>query len=261
MFGVLRKLLLVLRPEKDKERIDRSCRYLLSNVLSPVFDISSSYMALAANRSLTTAWIFQQRKLLNICLSLLRETRPEVQQDHKYMLIYLNMILTFTNLQSVNVPNDVKPVLQLISRKSLSELLARGLNQSLQSLLKKCLCRKRPILNLTEASAILTIALRPIAYFSDDDSHLFNFIVHILSIPALVANYHANAPIALTSAVETCPLKRIFSFLVVESNSCQVFETLGGSYSLCLIANIIHLSTLNSEMLQRLVPEFIVSFN
>ena len=258
VFTILRKFLLIFHPSSDADRFGQACRYLLSSVLTPGLRTCHNYTSVAADKSRTVQWIYQQRKLLLLCTTYLRGIRPEVSPDHKFMMLCLNMVLSFTNPHALRVPDEVRPVMLVLARNTLKDLLAKGLLPSLQSILRKGLCRSRPCLSLTELSAIVTIATRPLVFFKGSDAYLQLFLQHILSVPALTLHLETTAPDMLVQLSKSCPLQSTLTFLQCEDNMKKIFSSLDGSYSLCLLANIIHLASSELQSLQPDVMAFTV---
>lgn len=260
VFTTLRRFLLVFQPDKDTDRFGQGCRYLLSSVLTPGLRTCQNYTSVAADKNRTVHWIFQQRKLLLHCSLYLKRLRPDLSPDHKFMMLCLNMILTFTNPHALQVPDEVKPVMLLLARNTLKDLMSKGLLPSLQSVLRRGLCRNRPCLSLTELSAIVTIATRPLLYFKGSDTYLHLFLVHILSVPALTLHLRTTAPDMLAHLSRSCPLETIFSYLLKSDDNVRtIFASLDGSYGLCLLANIIHLSFTDLSTLRSDTTAFTVS--
>lgn len=249
-FTFLRKFLLVFRPQRDIDRFVQACRYLLSSVQTPGLKTCFNYTSVAANKNLTVQWIHQQKKLLIHCSNYLCLIRPEVSPEHKLMMICLNMILTFTNPHALQVPDEVRTVMLVLGRSTLKDLTAKGLFQSLQSLLKKGLCGTRPCLSRTELSAIITISTRPLVYFKCSDEYLRLYLLHILSVPAITLHLANTAPDMLTQVQKSCSIHTVFTFLSNDAHIEMIFASLGGSYGLCLMANIIHLVSSDLQSLE-----------
>ena len=70
----------------------------------------------------------------------------------------------------------------------------QGFYQSLQLLLKRSLCRSTVVLKHASLSATVTLALRPLIAASFSDKLTTIFLIHILSVPALVFHIQTLAP-------------------------------------------------------------------
>lgn len=70
----------------------------------------------------------------------------------------------------------------------------QGFYQSLQLLLKRSLCRSTVVLKHASLSATVTLALRPLIAASFSDKLTTIFLIHILSVPAIVSHIQALAP-------------------------------------------------------------------
>ncbi|KAL1469598.1 hypothetical protein MTO96_040990 [Rhipicephalus appendiculatus] len=73
------------------------------------------------------------------------------------------------------------------------------------------------------------------------------FLLHILSVPALVHHLLNIAPEAVTLLNSHGLFRRSLDILVVEQNMRILFNALEGNYALCLLANLVHLAYLNIE--------------
>lgn len=247
-----------MRSDSDGERFGRVCQSLLSSVLTPGLGSALNYASVATDKKLTVEWMHQQRKLLLHCVQSLNQIRPEVAADHKFMMLYLNMILTFTNVHALRVGDEVRPAVNVLTRKLLSDLVSKGLLTSLQILLKRGLCRNRSSLSQVEMSAIVTIAMRPLTFSKCKDDNLHQFLVHIISVPALTLHLRTISPNILTQFTKNCPLQCILTFLSKEANIKSLFSEIGVNYGLCLVANVVHLSFLDLPAVGQHIPLFTV---
>ena len=248
---------MVFIPTQDADRFDRLCRYLLASVLTPGLKSSQSYVAVATTTSLANPWIYQQRKLLRHCSSYLKHMRPEVSADHRSMMLYLNMLLTFTNPQALAPRVEARSAMLGLTNKTLHDLVSRGLLSCLQLLLKKFLCRSRPCLSSTQLSAVMTIALRPSRLLGKEE-FVTLCLLHILSVPALTLHLQNLAPESLTLLIKSCSIRDVSSVLRFESDCNDILSKLGGNYTLSLLANIIHLSSCEMQAVQSAPLEFAV---
>lgn len=73
-------------------------------------------------------------------------------------------------------------------------LYFQGYYQSLQSLLKRSLCRPTVVLKHASLSAAVTLALRPLIAANFSDKLTSTFLIHILSVPALLSHIQMLAP-------------------------------------------------------------------
>ena len=242
-FLSIRKFFVLFDPKRRRNEFDGICRYILSSILSATSS-SSSYISVASNPKLTLVWIQQLKKILSFCILFLRELRPEITGDHKSMMLYLNMILTLTNPQVWKLSTEARTAMTVVCTKIIQDLMSKGLMLSLQSLLKKGLCRSRICLNKTELSAIISISLRPVMMLKND-TQVNLFLIHILSVPGLTYHMQSLAPESVAVMSSSLSLKEVCSFLEKDNHLTIVFNGLEGNYGLCLLANIVHWSCMD----------------
>ncbi|KAH6932981.1 hypothetical protein HPB50_011235 [Hyalomma asiaticum] len=237
VFHATRKFLFTFHPKVDKEE---------------------SYVSVALNKEHTVLWIQQLKGILGNCCGYLKEIRPECPQDAKSLMLHLHVLVTFTSTSSWKVLKDktcepLRPVLSQLCASVASHLMGKGcLYGALQALLLRGLARAKPSLKRAPLVATINLALRPLitGQFSEDLMNLF--LLHILSVPALVHHLLNIAPEAVTLLNSHGLFRRSLDILVVEQNMRIIFNALEGNYALCLLANLVHLAYLNIEA-QRLV--------
>ena len=113
--------------------------------------------------------------------------------------------------------------------QTMKKLLLKGLagNSSCKSLLKK-----------TALTAILTLVTRPTL----TEKHLSSLILQILSVPGLI--FHCGPDLSRNLLIKNGLLGQIVKLLAHEQQLKIHFNSLEGSYALCLTANMIDLSSL-----------------
>jgi len=173
-------------------------------------------------------------------------------------MLYLNVILTMTNPQVWKLNPEGKAAMTVISCKMMQELVSKGLLVSLESILKKGLCRSRLCLNKTELSAIMAISLRPLVMFKSD-TQINLFLLHILSVPALTFHLYLLAPDSLTLMTSSLPVKDVCGFLSNDQNLLVLFNALEANYGLCLLANIVHWICLDVKNISANLAQLMVS--
>ena len=242
-FTLARQLLLIFDPDRDMQRFRSLCCYLLASV--QVTNAQQNYVSVAGDKRHTIAWIHQQRKLLLHCCFYLKQVRPEMTAHHKLRMLCLSMLMTFTNPFALKAPTEVRSALVVLTRNTLKELVAKGLFQSIRHVLKKCLCRSRPCLNQAELAAIVAIATRPVTSCKESHEFLQQFLVHILSVPALTLHLKSCAPDVMQQLMSSCPLNALSDFLVSKGGTDGVFSALDGSLGICLLANFVHMASMD----------------
>uniref|UniRef100_V5HB53 Ubiquitin-protein ligase E3B n=4 Tax=Ixodes ricinus TaxID=34613 RepID=V5HB53_IXORI len=91
--------------------------------------------------------------------------------------------------------------------------------------------------------------------FSEDLMNLF--LLHILSVPALVHHLLNIAPESVAVFNSHGVFRRSLDILTVEQNMRILFNALEGNYALCLLANLVHLAYLNIENLSSRLLDFV----
>ena len=339
VYQVIRKFLFVYKGLSTSSkalgvsdrRFDRLCKYILGSMLYSK-DASTCYITVSMDKSHGVSWIAQYRKILTICTMNLKHLKPETNSDHKSMVLYLNMLIILTNTASWKfIPDVMRPVLNQLCNKTICHLVSHGLFISLQVLLQRGLNRMTPCLKKTDLSAIITISMRPLLINSlntqrplvinspntqrpllinspntqgpFNESMINLYLLHILSVPALLHHLDLISPDALTilkvSGAPILPVSKrtddgktsdprtnspetnspernnpspeiepsspstnnlltaILSFLGSEQNVRILFNVLEGNYGLCLLANVIHLSHIQLDIVRSQVIGFV----
>ena len=283
LYEVIRKFLFIFDMRTDSKRFELLCKYIIATMLltvssgekdkdnpdKPVYNFRKiSYVSVAFDKQLAVQWIHQMKSLLWKCCLYLKHLRPELPQDYKHIMLHLNMLITFTSTNSWLLLKEcpqtyepLRPVVNQLCNNVINSLVAKGLYANLQILLMKGLMRTKPSLKKSALTAIITLSLRPLIVSKFNESSMNMFLLHILSIPALVYHLNSIASDSLTVFSNESILKRSVEILSLDQNSRILFNALEGNYALCLLANIIHLAhieiphnTLSSNMV-----DFIVS--
>lgn len=261
VFRASRKFLFTFHPKVDKERFERLCRYIIASMDAET--LQESYVSVALNKEDTVLWIQQLKGILGNCCGYLKEVRPECPQDAKSLMLHLHVLVTFTSTSSWKVLKDktcepLRPVLSQLCASVGSHLVGKGsLYGALQALLLRGLARAKPSLKRAPLVATINLALRPLltGQFSEDLMNLF--LLHILSVPALIHHLLNIAPEAVTLLNSHGLFRRSLDILVVEQNMRILFNALEGNYALCLLANLVHLAYLNIENLNSRLLDFV----
>lgn len=267
-------------------RFDRLCKYILGSMLFSK-EASTCYVTVSMDKTHSVTWIAQYRNILIRCSRYLKNLKPETASDHKSMVLYLNMLIILTNPGSWKfIPDAMRPVLNQLSNKTIGHLVSSGLFVSLQMILQKGLNRMTPCLKKADLSAIVTMSMRPLLINSADgpfsESMINLYLLHILSVPALLHHVETISPEALsflktsvqkkrivdakqsspkieviTVPTTTTLLTAILAFLGSEQNVRILFNVLEGNYGLCLLANLIHLSHIQMDTVQSQVIGYV----
>ena len=116
--------------------------------------------------------------------------------------------------------------------KTMKKLLLKGLagSSSCKSNLKK-----------TALTAIMTLVTRPVA----TEKHLSSLVLDILSVPGVV--HHCGIDLCRNLFIKNGILGQILGLLAHEQQLKIHFNSLEGSYALCLTANMVDLSSMIEE--------------
>ncbi|KAM7312031.1 ubiquitin-protein ligase E3B isoform X4 [Ixodes scapularis] len=260
-FCAARTFLFIFHPEIDKERFERLCRCIIASMDAD--SIQESYVSVALNKEYAVLWIQQLKNILWNCCIYLKDLKPESPQDAKPLMLHLHVLVTFTSTSSWRVLKDkscepLRPVLMQLCANVASHLVGKGgLYGALQALLLRGLARARPALKRAPLMAATNLALRPMisGQFSEDLMNLF--LLHILSVPALVHHLLNIAPESVAVFNSHGVFRRSLDILTVEQNMRILFNALEGNYALCLLANLVHLAYLNIENLSSRLLDFV----
>ncbi|XP_039770984.1 ubiquitin-protein ligase E3B isoform X2 [Ornithorhynchus anatinus] len=260
VFKIARKLLFVFSVREDKEVLERLCRCLLSSM-----DVENEpkvwYVSLALSKDLTLLWIKQIKDILWFCCEILKQLKPDILHDSKLVTLHLGMLVTFTDPSTWKILRGrgeaLRPAMSRICANIMGHLNRKGFYSVLQILLTAGLARSRPSLSKGSLTAIFSLALRPVVAAQFSDNLLRSFLVHILSVPAIVSHLSALSPECLTMLESHDLLHKFIVFLSHEDQCKDVCMCLEGSHTLCLLGNLIHLGYLTSRVLEEETGRFV----
>uniref|UniRef100_A0A8C4ICG8 Ubiquitin-protein ligase E3B n=1 Tax=Dicentrarchus labrax TaxID=13489 RepID=A0A8C4ICG8_DICLA len=255
IFKIARKLLFVYRQE-DKMRFEKLCRAILAS-MEVENEPKVWYVSLALSKDLTIPWLKQIKDVLWTCCQRLKNLKPDILQDNKLVTLYLTMLVTFTDTSTWRIVRGkgeaLRPALTRICENIMGHLNQKGFYSMLQILLTNGLARSKPSLSKGTLTAIFTLSLRPVMAAHFSDNLLRSFLIHIMSVPAVV--YHLNV---LTPEVKTHDLLRKFILFLSREEQClDICVCLEGSHTLCLLGNLIHLGFLNEKVLEEEANHFV----
>ncbi|XP_064460486.1 ubiquitin-protein ligase E3B-like isoform X2 [Ornithodoros turicata] len=260
IFETTRKFLFTFQPDKDRERFERLCRYIIASMDTD--SIKQSYVSVALSKEHAVFWIQQLKTILWNCCIYVQDLKPESPQEVKPLMLHLHILVTFTNTSSWRVLKDkscepLRPVLNQLCSNVMHYLVVKGLYPTLQCLLVRGLARAKPSLKRAALMAATNLALRPLHATQPQDDFLNLFLLHILSVPALAQHLLAIAPESIALLNAHSIFKRTLDFLMVEQNMRIIFNALEGNYALCLLANVVHLAHINIEDLSSRLLDFV----
>ncbi|KAI0213900.1 Ubiquitin-protein ligase E3B [Lamellibrachia satsuma] len=254
VFKIIQKFLFLLRGKNDPQRYECMCKYILLSMNKQRYEcmckyillsmnadnIKYSYVSLALSKDHVLAWIQQLKSVLLHCCSYFKILKPELPRDMKMITTCLHMLIMFTSAAKWKIVRGkagelLRPGLNQLCNNVMGYLNTQGFYPALQILLTKGLARSKPCFKPASLAAVMTLALRPLiaAEFSTNLTSVF--LLHVLSVPAVIYHLSAMAPECLVELMK----HRIFSQSLVllsnEQSTKIIFNTLEGNYALCLL--------------------------
>ncbi|OTF82512.1 ubiquitin-protein ligase E3B-like protein [Euroglyphus maynei] len=272
LFYILKKLLFVIRNKNrqsnENDVSDPSYRYF-ENICKQTFltslfssDPQYSYVGILIHHPELTEDLQQQIiHIATTACSFLKQLRPEQPNHQGSIVIFLNILVSFTSTSSWLILRQNDEQYRLLGEKICSqvidELVSHNLFECLNDLLMRGLIRTKPSLKKLSLTAIITITIRPLQNSSYSDDYIRKFLLYILSLPALIYHLNILAPEALQILYREPILKRSIEFLSVEEYSREIFAELEGNYTLCLLANHVNLAFISFKSIQPSMFEFV----
>uniref|UniRef100_A0A8C2T7S7 Ubiquitin-protein ligase E3B n=1 Tax=Coturnix japonica TaxID=93934 RepID=A0A8C2T7S7_COTJA len=225
VFRIARKLLFVFNHKEDKERFEKLCRCILNSM-----DVEN-------------------------------EPKPDILQDSRLVNLHLTMLVTFTDTSTWKIlrgkGETLRPAMNHICANIMGHLNQKGFYSVLQILLTNGLARSRPSLSKGSLTAIFSLALRPVVAAQFSDNLLRSFLIHIMSVPAIMTHLATLTPERL-AVIESHDLFRKFIIFLSREAQCRdVCVCLEGSHTLCLLGNLVYLGSLNDKVLEDETAHFV----
>ncbi|XP_015221931.2 ubiquitin-protein ligase E3B [Lepisosteus oculatus] len=260
IFKIARKLLFIFNLKEDKVRFEKLCRCILGS-MEVENEPKVWYVSLALSKDLTIQWIKQIKDILWVSCEFLKKLKPDILQDNKMVTLYLTMLVTFTdtsNWKNVRGKGEaLRPALNRICENIMGHLNQKGFYTVLQILLTNGLARARPSLSKGSLTAVFTLALRPVVAAHFSDNLLRSFLIHIMSVPAIIFHLNSLTPECMT-VIQTHDLLRKFILFLSREEQCgDICVCLEGSHTLCLLGNLIHLAYLTEKVLEEEANHFV----
>ncbi|XP_076453206.1 ubiquitin-protein ligase E3B-like [Babylonia areolata] len=259
VYTVTHRLLIIMDDRVDGQRFEYLCRYILASMDNENF--KTCYASLAMTKTHVLSWIKQIKDLLWRCCSSLKTLKPENHSDLKTIMVYLRMLVTFTSTNNwtalrIKAGEQLLAGLSQVCNNLMGHLNSKGLYLVLQELLTKGLVRSKPVFSKATLTAIVTVAIRPLLGANFSENLLNVFLLHVLSVPAIILHMSAIAPECVELLVTHRVFKRCLELLTCEQSTRIIFNTLEGNYALCLMANLIQLGYKELEGLVENTTDF-----
>ncbi|XP_048411813.1 ubiquitin-protein ligase E3B [Stegostoma tigrinum] len=253
LFKITRKFLFVYHMKKDKDRLQKLCRCIL-NSMEVENESKVWYVSLALSKDLTLLWIKQVKDLLWLCCEFLKQLKPDILQDCKLITLYLTMLVTFTDTSTWKIMRGkgevLRPAMNHVCANIMGHLNQKGYYTVLQILLTNGLARSKPSLSKGTLTAVFTLALRPVVAAQFSDNLLRSFLLHIMSVPALVTHLSTLVPECMAMVHSHELLRKFILFLSRDEQCSDICVCLEGSHTLCLQGNLIYLAYLSEKVLE-----------
>jgi len=171
-------------PERQTERLERLCRYILASLGSS--SPKSSYVSVALARETAVLWIAHLRRLLALCSCRLDTLRLDASAaTGRELATLLRMLVAFTstagwNILKLKAMEPLRPGMSRLCENFLGHLVTCGLYGHLRRLLLRGLCGPRVLLKKAALSAAVTLALRPAVAADFSDKLLSALLLDIL---------------------------------------------------------------------------------
>lgn len=226
------------------DRLERLCRYLIASLESE--SPKTSFIGVALNKDLSIPWIRHIKLLLYECCEHMQKLKPENHSESVSLALYLHTLVAFTSpntwalLKSKTLASFKTGMTQLCSN-IMGVLVQKGFFQALRTVLIKGTCRTHVILKPISLKAIVTLSTRPLISGNFSENLLSMFVVQILSMPALIYFLEQHASDSLQSLQSHDILQRTLALLIQDDSMKIITNSMQGTQSLALLANIVQL--------------------
>nr|VZI47413.1 unnamed protein product [Spirometra erinaceieuropaei] len=224
------------------------------------FEVFCRYLLHSLNTE-DKEWIANTRWILSSVVKYFEIINPSSGSDSNFMNILLSLTLVLTNSTQWKVITDEKlrSGMTKLTKSLVVHLVSCGLFPALQLMLKKGLALHIPVLTQVSLTGIFSLAMRPLLVTDFAARSLSLFVLHILSVPGFVLHINSLTQEAYDVFVRERLCTHVITYLSESpQNQKLILDGLEGSYALCLIANLIHLSLLEVEVLVEHCEEFCI---
>ncbi|XP_069135904.1 ubiquitin-protein ligase E3B-like [Argopecten irradians] len=246
----IKQFFFIYSRENDKKKFEYLCRYLLSSMDTE--QIKLCYVSVALMKPYVVEWIQQTKNIMWHSCSCLRTLRPENHTEMQSIMLHLRMLITFTSTSTWKIlrgksGEPLASMMNQLCNNLMGNLNTKGMYPILQGLLTRGLAASKPAFKHASLSAVITLALRPLIASNFSENLMNVFILHILSVPAIVCHMSTMSPACLTQMVTHRIFKRSLDLLTNEQSTRIIFNSLEGNYALCLLANLVQLGYMELE--------------
>ncbi|CAH8602665.1 unnamed protein product [Schistosoma rodhaini] len=243
----------------DYERFLVLIRYIVNSVDTGDFKVS--YVSLALRKPTLVEWIITTKWLFSTVAEHMSSLDPSIPSDSKVLNLFLSFLLIHTNCCQWSLVQDekLKHAMNRLATTFLQHLVQKRLFEHLNAVLQKGLARHTPALTKVSLTGIFTIAMRPLIYEKFPQELVISFTRNILTVPGFILHINSMMNEAYDIIVNERLCSRIIMTLYDSSKEFNILlSKLDGSYVLCLIANLIQLSLLETDILASHCTEFCI---
>ncbi|XP_030847957.1 ubiquitin-protein ligase E3B [Strongylocentrotus purpuratus] len=254
VYIAIKRFLYIYDEKKDLKRFEKICRYLTASMESSK-DAKVWYVSLALTKEYVLPWIQQLKQILWLCASQLKKLKPDLPIAAKSIALHLHMLITFTDTATWKIfqipkADALRASMGQICSNVMGHLVTKGLYPVIHTLLKEGLTKRQPALSPTVLNATMVVAWRPLVAGSFSSNLLCIFISHILPVPGLVSHLSTAKAETLTAMKNNALLPHCLKYLSTEGGCRTILSMVDATYSLCLLANMVHLAHLDNESLK-----------
>lgn len=98
VFEAAQRFLFIWKKERDLDRFECLCRYIVLSLDSPSKELNYAGIILVKEKALK--WIAHVKKLLKTCCSVLATLRPESPTESKLIMVYLHTLIALTGTKT-----------------------------------------------------------------------------------------------------------------------------------------------------------------
>lgn len=258
LFLAGQKLLFVYQPNIDAQRLDAFCQAVLVGMETQ--ELKHWYVTVSLNKQYAVDWIKQVKSVLLMVCKRLTTLKPGQPRDDPSVTTCLNMILVLTDYTlwkfTARAGDAMKPTLHKLCVSFVNHLVDNGLFPMLNEVLMTGLGRPEPGLNKQTLAA--ATGIRPLALCQFSPAMMSLFIKYILTVPGTILHLNVLCPETTGQLEKVEFLPRVLSILCSQAD---ILSSINGTSALCVLGNIVQLSTLHMKLLQekKMVDQFVAS--
>lgn len=250
-----------------RDRFEKLCKYIIRTVETSD-SAKFSYIGVALNKKYSREWIRHIKIVLGKCCESLQFLKPESHMDSVSLALQLHTLIVFTSpntwllVQRNKQLNPLLPGLHQMCDHILGALVNKGFFATLKTILFRGICRNNVCLKPVSLVAILSLSTRPLTSGGFADHLISQFMLHILTVPALVHQIETLTPDYMAKWTEMELLSKCIQLLANDEAMGNLISQIQGTQILALLANLIHL--FNVEPTKKAVdlgfPNFTVNY-